>query len=133
MALSLGDEDGDIDAVASQTVYSNLERQLAWRGLPRIDHTLTLDLWGSPNGSWVLLIALRRTRLLVPHYGILQLDPSSLLLLRLGALDGSGGRTLEVKVPGDPTLVDLTVYSQALVSSPKPRFSNLEIITLTDR
>jgi hypothetical protein len=127
------DQDGDLDAVLGQTVYFNLQRQLAWRSLPRIGRTFDLDLWGSPNGSWILLISTGRALGKLSGYGRLDVDPTSLSSLIRGSLDGGGRQTVPLAVPYDPALIGLTAYSQALVSSPDLRFTNLELLRISDR
>jgi hypothetical protein len=131
--LTVGDIDGDGDLdVLGGFTYVNLARHLSWRGLPRPGRPFDLDLAGSPNGLFFLLWATRTAHLTVPRYGLLSLDPGALFATSQGTLDGYGKRSLTIDVPPDPGLVGLSVYCQALVGSPDLRFTNLEIVTLTD-
>jgi large repetitive protein len=127
------DGDGDVDAVLGQTVYSNLQRQLAWRSLPRIGRTFDLDLWGSPHGRWVLLLSPETEIGKLPGRGGLGLPPVALVPLLRGKLDASGRYTVPVPVPYDPSLIGLTAHTQALVDSPTPRLTNVELLTVSDR
>jgi hypothetical protein len=53
-ARVLGDVDGDLDSMFGndgQTyLYSNVTRQIAWRGVPRVGKALTIDVYGAPGG-----------------------------------------------------------------------------------
>jgi len=137
VAIALGDldGDGDLDAFAgneyqSQT-YTNLTRQLAWRGVPRIGKPLDLDLYGPADGTYVLAISRRETYRPKPPRGVLRIHPGYVLHTKEGALDSDGHALLTYDLPDDPALVGKSFYWQALVKSPG-RFTNLEITTLTD-
>ncbi|MCI0633515.1 MAG: FG-GAP-like repeat-containing protein, partial [Actinobacteria bacterium] len=141
VAVSLGDVDGegDLDAFVGNSVspigqqnrlYTNLTRQLAWRGIPRIGKPLALDLRGPPSGTWLLAASLASANLPLPPFGTLRLDPTTLFLVASGALDSQGRASLSFLVPSSPALVGVSVYWQAGVAPPA-LLTNLEITTAT--
>ncbi|HKB14842.1 MAG TPA: FG-GAP-like repeat-containing protein, partial [Planctomycetota bacterium] len=128
------DGDGDLDAFLGNRgedyVLSNLTRQLAWRGIPRIGKPLTLDLHGPSFGAWFLGFSFGTADVPIPPLGTLRLDPASLFFALGGLFDGTGRATVGYAVPANPALLGATVYWQALVAGPA-RFANLEITSLT--
>jgi hypothetical protein len=118
------------NTTAPHFVYTNLTRQLAWRGLPRLGKRLDLDVHGPAGGPWLLGGAFGLVNVPVPPFGTLRLDPASLEVIASGALDPQGLGTLSVQLPVNPALVGLSVYLQALVGA-SPRLTNLETLTLT--
>ncbi len=136
-AVALGDVDGDkdLDAVVGSVIqqnrlYTNLTRQVAWRGIPRVGKPLVLDLRGPPNGAWLLAASLASASIPLPPFGMLRLDPATLFVVAGGALDSQGSASLSFLVPSSPTLVGVSVYWQAAVAPPA-LLTNLEITTAT--
>jgi hypothetical protein len=135
--LAFGDMDGDndLDIVVGNSQqnrhYSNLSRQVAWRGVPRIGKPLVLDLCGPSNGWWRLVASRFRAHIPVPPYGTLWIDPAGILYDQMGNFDTDGRAFTSLDVPSWPTLVGFTLYWQAVVAPPV-KFTNLEITTFTD-
>ncbi|MGH7151247.1 MAG: FG-GAP-like repeat-containing protein, partial [Planctomycetota bacterium] len=129
------DGDGDVDAVVADLrhvlVHSNLARQVARTGVPRIGKPLALDLWGPPLGAWGLGVAAAPGFIPSPPYGIFRLDPLSFVFLASGSLDAQGRAAVSFDVPPAPALVGLSVYWQG-IAGPPLRLTNLEVTTLTD-
>jgi len=136
-ALALGDVDGDgdLDAYAGNVqqdhIYTNLSRQLAWRGIPRAGKPLVLDLWGPANGFWLLAASLGSASIPLPPFGTLRLDPGSLIVWSGGILDPQGRASVSFLVPSVPALVGASVYWQAGIGPP-PFLTNLEVTTVTN-
>ncbi len=137
-ALALGDLDGDADKdlvignfQASDRLFSNLTRQLAWRAPPRIGKTLTMDLDGFPGAPWILAWSPASATIPIAHYGILLLDPMSIFVVGSGPLAPGGTASQSFLIPDERALVGLSLYWQSLLGAPL-LLSNLEVTTLTD-
>jgi hypothetical protein len=129
------DNDDDMDFVLAaeqqtRTVF-NLSRQLAWRAIPRVGKSLTMDLYGPTNGQYLLAASRLTTSIPMPPYGILRIFPSTIIYQSNGNLDNNGRSSVSFNVPSTPALVGVSLYWQAVVG-PMARLSNLEITTFTD-
>ncbi|MGH7150706.1 MAG: FG-GAP repeat domain-containing protein, partial [Planctomycetota bacterium] len=137
LAVAVGDLDGDGDldvytgVVGQDRIYTNLSRQLAWRGIPRAGKPLTLDVRGPASGTWLLAASAGSASLPLPPFGTLRLLPSTLFIVAGGVLDPQGRADVSFLVPANPALVGLSFYWQAVVGPP-PRFTNLEVTTVTN-
>ena len=127
------DRDGDTDiwvASGSGVLLSNVTRQLARRGEPRLGKPLVLDLFGPPSGFWSLWFSVGTQATTTP-WGLLLLDPFGALLVSGGSL-GPGGRAFwSVNVPASPALAGVAIHWQAGVGLPL-RFTNVERTTLNE-
>lgn len=130
------DRDGDLDVfVANQAgdrVLTNRTRQLAWRTLPRVGRTLTLDAQGGSNDIWFLSVALAPSNLTLPPFGTLYLDPAQLTPLGAGLLNGLGHGSMRFAVPAEPAYVGVRLYWQAAFLAAL-RLSNLEVSMFEER
>ena len=127
------DLDGDLDFWADGSpgrILTNLERQLAWRAVPRVGKTLTLDLFGTAGESWALFSSPRTASLSTP-FGLVRLDLDRLRRVATGVLDADGRASVTGAVPADPTLVGRELFWQALTRSPNFALTNLERTELT--
>ncbi|MCI0587665.1 MAG: VCBS repeat-containing protein [Planctomycetes bacterium] len=136
-SLALGDLDGDGDLDVwvgndgEDRLLSNLGRQLAWRGIPRVGKPLLLDLYGPASGGWLLAASLGSSSLDLPPFGTLRIDPLGLLFLGAGSFDPQGRASVILPIPQNAALVGLTLYWQAVVGGPFS-FTNLEGTTFTN-
>ena len=94
--------DGDLDALlgggSPAIALTNLTRQLAWRGVPAVGKSLTMDVYGAPGALWVLHAAARTTRIPLP-FGTWWLDPSTSVVAGGGVLDVRGRAAMRLMVP----------------------------------
>ncbi|MCB9881381.1 MAG: VCBS repeat-containing protein, partial [Planctomycetes bacterium] len=130
------DGDGDLDVLVGNDghrhrSYRNLTHQLAWRTLPRLGKRSTLELSGSPSAPWTLAFALNTANVALGSFGTLRLDPLTLTVLTRGTSSATGRASLSFLVPMDPVLLAVPVPFQAVTGLP-PRFTNLELVTLTN-
>jgi hypothetical protein len=141
LAMALGDLDGDgdldclagTDAGRQSMFYTNLLRQIAWRGVPRIGKPLVMDLFGFPNAPFVAAASGRTAAVLFPPYGTLWLDPGAIVFRTAGNLDKNGRTSLVFAVPPGPAIVGVSLYWQAAFGPRwQARLSNLEMTTFTD-
>ncbi len=135
LALAVADLDGDSDpdVVLSGPagLLFNLKRQVAWRGVPRIGKPLEMELFGDPIAVWFLATSTGRASVPLPPFGVLGIDPGSLLLQDAGVLDAAGSGSRAYAVPADPTLVGQSLFWQGLIGA-TPLFSNVERTTFTN-
>ena len=124
------DGDGDLDAAlvtqGPPHVYWNTRRQIAWRNLPRVGATFTLDLYGRASEVVILGASLTTANAPLPPIGNVRLGSTGLAVIEIGTFDTMGRKTLNVPVPNDPALAGLDLYWQFL-SGPPLRFSNVEV------
>ncbi|KAA3607984.1 MAG: VCBS repeat-containing protein [Planctomycetota bacterium] len=131
-----GDLDGDhdLDLLLGMEVqarlYQNLDRQLVWKQIPRIEKPLSLVLFGPPFGSYRILASRNRAEIEFPPYGTLWIDPAEILFDQSGSLDGEGQAQLQSQGPISATLQDRSFYWQALIGHPW-KLSNLERTTFS--
>lgn len=128
------DRDGDLDIVTANlgsTVLFNLRRHLAWRTPQSLGKSFAIDLHGDPNAPWILLASPGTTSIGIPPFGTLYLDPVNLGIVATGSFDAQGRASLDFRVPRWRALLGQSVYWQTVMNVP-PRFSNLEITTVTD-
>ncbi|MEM7308009.1 MAG: VCBS repeat-containing protein [Planctomycetota bacterium] len=133
----LFDADGDADLdlyVANRGVhrlFHNVGRQLSWRTYPRVDNDITMDLDGPAGAAWFLAAGPHPAHLPLPPFGIMLVDPSTLVFLTAGTLDGTGQSSATAFVPNQPGLIGDSIFWQAFVGTPS-LFSSLEVAVLTD-
>ena len=132
MALADLDGDEDVDAWRSDfiQVYRNLERQVAWRDVPRIGRPLAIDVHGQAGSPWTLFVSAKRARTQT-KFGLLQLFAPAAWRIGSGQLDASGQAERVYSVPNDAALVGAEFWLQGLQGSPL-RFSNLERVSFLD-
>lgn len=130
------DGDGDLDLViqgrSQPRVYWNRRRQLSWSAMPRVAYPLALGLEAGASDPFILAFALGTARLPIPGFGLLRLDPASLAVAALGAVDATGRAGFQWAVPADPSLTGLAIHWQSLVGQPAA-LGNLETTTLLAR
>ncbi|HET6203534.1 MAG TPA: FG-GAP-like repeat-containing protein [Planctomycetota bacterium] len=135
-SIAAGDVDGDGDLdlflgnEGRDRLLDNLDRQLARRALPRIGKPLVLDLHGPPGGSWILGASLGTASIPLPPFGVLRLDPATLLVAGAGLLDPQGRGSLSLAVPSNAALLGATLFWQGAVGPPVV-LTNLEATTAT--
>ncbi|MEM7309450.1 MAG: VCBS repeat-containing protein [Planctomycetota bacterium] len=131
------DGDGDDDAlVCGQDLLgvrqlAGLKRHVAWRAVPRIGKPLAMELYGDPGSAWVLASSTRAASFDFGAIGVLGIDPSALVTIDFGQLDGEGRALCEFQVPVDATLVGGELLWQALLGVPAA-FTNVERAIFTD-
>ncbi|MEM7306252.1 MAG: VCBS repeat-containing protein [Planctomycetota bacterium] len=130
------DGDGDVDLLLSGStrLHVNTTRQLAWRGTPRLGKPLQLDVYGPAAGVYGLAYSPTATVIPLAPFGVLRIDPATLLVFGSGSLDGAGEATAAFTVPATPPLVGVPMHWQALVGADfaSLRFTNRETTTATD-
>jgi hypothetical protein len=134
------DGDGDVDVLAAGGgLYAggggflrNTTRQIAWRAVPRIGKPLAMDVYGSPFAPWFLAASVHPASVPLGAFGLLGIDPTTLIVTVAGAFDIDGRATAGFAVPATPPLIGASAYWQGLVGSPLLRFTNVERTTFTD-
>ncbi|MEM7309451.1 MAG: VCBS repeat-containing protein [Planctomycetota bacterium] len=131
VALADLDGDGDDDALVcgrdliGLRQLAGLKRHVAWRAVPRIGKPLAMDLRGDPGSVWVLASSAKAASFDLGALGVLGIDPSTLITVDVGQLDGDGRALREFQVPADATLVGGELLWQALLGIPAA-FTNVE-------
>ncbi|MEM7309449.1 MAG: VCBS repeat-containing protein [Planctomycetota bacterium] len=131
------DGDGDDDAlVCGQDLIglrqlAGLKRHVAWRAVPRIGKPLAMDLRGDPGSAWVLASSPKSASFDFGVAGVLGIDPSALVTVDAGQLDGEGRALREFQVPADVALVGAELLWQALLGIPAA-FTNVERAVFTE-
>ena len=127
------DGDGDLDIVAggevSTRVWDNLTRHVAWRALTRAGKPLDLEVSGTPNEFFAIAYASSSASIPLRKFGLLRLEPSSLVVFTTGVLDADGNATVRVDVPASVP-IGATLFVQALVGSPL-RLTNLQVTVIS--
>ncbi|MEM7306580.1 MAG: VCBS repeat-containing protein [Planctomycetota bacterium] len=125
------DLDGDLDLLWTgrheARVLNGLARQLARRAVPRLGKPLWLDVFGPAGELWLLAYSPGFASIDLGAFGLLRLDPSSIVPLASGVLDGDGRAAQALPFPADPALVGVALGTQAAVGN-QPVFTNLERI-----
>jgi hypothetical protein len=123
------DQDSDLCAIVwsgRSRVFSNLERQVAWRHAAELGASYTLDLWGPPAAPFVLLGSYGRAFEPLGPLGTLLVDRQRLYRIERGQFDVDGEATVQRIVPNDAALFGLVLYDQILIRAPR-KLSNLEL------
>ena len=129
------DEDGDQDLVTGALyrgyagLWINLRRHVAWRTVPRIGRDLVLDVTGRPHDPWLLAYSLGSLRF-PTVFGVLFLDPTTLVTAGGGTLDVDGQATFSAAVPYDVGLIGTPIYWQGASGVPL-RLTNRETSVIT--
>lgn len=134
VAIADIDRDGDFDILSGNLgglVQFNLHRHLARRTPQSLGKTFAMDLNGDPNAPWILLASPGTASIGIPPFGTLFLDPVNLGIVATGSFDAQGRASLDFRVPRWRALLGQSVYWQTVMNVP-PRFSSLEITTVTD-
>jgi len=77
-----------------------------------------LEVHGYPGTPFALAAAPAAAEIPLPPFGVLQLQPSSLLLLASGIVPVSGFAAFSPPLGSDATLVGVTLHLQAIVGAP---------------
>jgi hypothetical protein len=114
------DRDGDPDLVsAGPLVFSNVKRQIAHGCWPRPGRPVSIDLYGTPGGAYLLFASNGTASFPFPPHGQVLIDPASAVLGAGGVLGGAtgsspGGGSFGGLLPNDPALAGWTSFWQAL-------------------
>ncbi|HLU39901.1 MAG TPA: VCBS repeat-containing protein, partial [Planctomycetota bacterium] len=135
VAVILADIDGDtdIDFVACNEalstgarrgkVHVNVLQHLWAPAFARLGRNFPLVVYGARHGAEVWASA-GAVRIPVPPFGLLGLDPASLVTLK--RLPGSSGpMQIDLNVPNDPALAGGVLYFQALLFGASPQAARL--------
>ena len=116
-----GDSEG-VEQIAGQQarssslldrLYLEVQRPASWvAGEANLGKTVRLSLLCEPGAS-ILATAIKTANIRYP-FGLLQLDPASLLILYRGSVGSSRLLSLPLTVPNDPTLRGATFPVQGL-------------------
>jgi hypothetical protein len=129
------DRDGDLDIVApGPVVLVNTLRQIARGSIPRPGRPVSIDLYGSPGGAWLLGASSAPASLALPPFGTVLIDPATAQLVATGTFAGpaspvAGAGTFGLTMPNNPALVGTTVYCQA-VDLTQTRLTNRIAVTV---
>jgi hypothetical protein len=110
------DRDGDADLVdVTGRVFLNTTRHLARGALARPGRVASLRLYGDPFAAVDLVAAasLLPSPLALGPWGVLHLDPASVLFAAPVALDAAGFAEIGGPIPNAPSLVGLALQWQA--------------------
>ncbi|MEM7200069.1 MAG: VCBS repeat-containing protein [Planctomycetota bacterium] len=137
------DADGDPDLILANELgrnrrYRNLRRQMAAPFLGRLGDSYTIETYLRYNGLTgnfaVPLASPVTAQVPIAPWGILRLDPLSLVALPTLTIPSSGVGSLTYGLPGAPSLLGVNLFSQALFIEgvAVTVFSNLLDDQLTD-
>jgi hypothetical protein len=114
------DRDGDPDILApGPIVLSNVRRQIAHGSWPRPGRPVSIDLYGTTGGAYLLFASNGTASFPLPPHGQVLIDPASAVLGAAGAFGTSAGThpgaaSFGGLLPNDAALVGWTSYWQAL-------------------
>jgi hypothetical protein len=123
------DRDGGKDfLVSGWTLLHNTARRMELRGAVRPGRPMQTELFGAPNGAYMLFCSLPPIGGPIPAapYGSILADLGSLVLLDSGALDANGKGISTLSIPTSAAALIGTEYVlQAVVDAPAgPRLTN---------
>jgi hypothetical protein len=89
-------------------------------GVPALDETVQLDVWGPVGAPALLLLAADLAPSPLPSAGAgwLLLDPDTLLIVDAGVVGPGGSSSLALAVPPVPAIVGLSLFFQGAVAAP---------------
>jgi hypothetical protein len=112
----------------------NTTRQIAHGSIPRPGRPASIDVYGTPGGSWLLFGAGAAASFPLPPWGHVLIDPNSAVLSATGTFApagsmAAGSSSFGVLVPNDPTLAGWTTWWHGIDASAS-RFTNRITITV---
>ena len=118
------DNDGDLDLLGphsgdgAATIYSNLTRHAARTSLMSQGTTTSMAVFGPPTTPWFLGVSLpAMVGLPLPPFGVLFLDPASLVVGAAGVTGATGRSDVPFAIPANPGLAGYTLAWQALMTN----------------
>lgn len=130
------DRDGEWDVLGlpfggEPRLVHGIRRQLDRVSIPQLGQPLKHRLRGPAGQPWFLGLSFGTASIPLPGLGWLMLNPSAVLLVGVGILDGSGAAQVTIPAVSDPAFDGLVVYWQAIVGD-SPKFTNQERTLLHD-
>lgn len=130
------DGDGDRDLVTlgklgiGGRLWTNRTRHAVQVGIAGLGKTAPVEVFGEPGALFVLGLATASTAVPLEPFGLLKLDPGSLVDAIPGTLDAGGRATYAASVPSTPVLEGVAIYWQAAVGA-QLSFTNLDVAEVT--